>query len=56
MSGQLDAMIAALPLDHAALSVERLFEDRFLLAVPAADPDFVSPPVGRRKPSASRTP
>jgi len=54
VSGQLDAMIAALPLDHAALSVERLFEDRFLLAVPAADPDFVSPPVAPESPALER--
>ncbi|NMG41070.1 LysR family transcriptional regulator [Chelativorans sp. ZYF759] len=54
VGGQLDAMIAALPLDHGALSVATLFEDRFLLAVPASDPDFASPPVAPESPALER--
>jgi LysR family hydrogen peroxide-inducible transcriptional activator len=44
-NGRLDAFIAALPLDYPALVTEELFPDRFLLAVPANDPGFASPPV-----------
>jgi LysR family hydrogen peroxide-inducible transcriptional activator len=54
VGGQLDAMIAALPLDHPALNVETLFEDRFLLAVPSSDPDFASPPVAPESPALER--
>jgi LysR family transcriptional regulator, hydrogen peroxide-inducible genes activator len=34
--------------------MEELFEDRFFLAVPAADPDFVSPPVAPESPALER--
>jgi LysR family hydrogen peroxide-inducible transcriptional activator len=52
--GRLDGMIAALPLDNPALSVARLFEDRFYLAVSASDPDFVAPPVPPESPALER--
>ena len=54
MAGRLDGMIAALPLDHAALAVEPLFRDRFFLAVPADDPGFVAPPVAPESPALER--
>jgi LysR family transcriptional regulator, hydrogen peroxide-inducible genes activator len=34
--------------------VETLFEDRFLLAVPPSDPDFISPPVAPESPALER--
>lgn len=54
VAGRLDGMIAALPLDHAALSAEPLFEDRFFLAVPASDPSFEAPPVPPESPALER--
>jgi LysR family hydrogen peroxide-inducible transcriptional activator len=45
LSGRLDAMIAAGPFDDPALASQLLFEDAFLLAVPAADRDSVQVPV-----------
>jgi LysR family transcriptional regulator, hydrogen peroxide-inducible genes activator len=54
VGGQLDAMVAALPLHHGALTVEALFEDRFFLAVPASDRDFISPPVAPESPALER--
>ncbi|TKT80978.1 hydrogen peroxide-inducible genes activator [Aquamicrobium sp. LC103] len=54
IAGRLDGMVAALPLDSHGLTVEELFEDRFFLAVPAADPDFVSPPVPPESPALER--
>lgn len=53
-AGRLDGMIAALPLDYAGVAVEPLFEDRFFLAVPKADPGFVSPPVPPESPAFER--
>ncbi|MEO3998278.1 hydrogen peroxide-inducible genes activator [Mesorhizobium sp. CAU 1732] len=53
-AGRLDGMIAAHPLDHAALTVQMLFEDRFFLAVPASDPGFVLPPVPPDSPVLER--
>lgn len=53
-AGRLDGMIAALPLEHPAISVEPLFEDRFFLAVPASDPGFVAPPVPPESPALER--
>lgn len=53
-SGRLDAMIAALPLDENALKAEQLFDDRFLLAVPESDPNFISPPVPPDSPALER--
>jgi LysR family transcriptional regulator, hydrogen peroxide-inducible genes activator len=38
MSGDLDLILLALPLDDAEIETIGLFEDRFLLAVPADDP------------------
>lgn len=52
--GRLDGMVAALPLDHPALVMEPLFEDRFFLAVPADDPAFVAPPVAPESPALER--
>ena len=53
-AGRLDGMIAALPLDHPALVMEPLFEDRFFLAVPADDPGFLAPPVPPESPALER--
>lgn len=53
-AGRLDGMIAALPLEHAALAIEPLFRDRFFLAVPANDPGFVAPPVPPESPALER--
>lgn len=54
VAGRLDGMIAALPLEHPAVAVEPLFEDRFFLAVPASDPGFVAPPVPPESPALER--
>lgn len=54
LSGELDAVVAALPIEHSALVSQKLFEDRFLLAVPAGDPAFVSPPVPPESPELER--
>lgn len=53
-AGRLDGMVAALPVDHPAIVAERLFEDRFFLAVPADDPGFVAPPVAPESPALER--
>lgn len=53
-AGRLDAMIAAQPLDHRALTIAPLFEDRFFLAVPADDPGFIDPPVPPESPALDR--
>lgn len=53
-AGRLDGMIAALPLDHAQIAMEPLFEDRFFLAVPASDPGFAAPPVPPESPALER--
>lgn len=53
-AGRLDGMIAALPLDHPALAVEPLFEDRFFLAVAADDLAFAAPPVPPESPALER--
>ncbi len=44
-SGRLDATIAAGPFDEPALASADLFDDRFLLAIPAAERGVVSVPV-----------
>lgn len=54
MRGRLDALVGALPIDQDGLRVEPLFEDRFLLAVPSNDPEFVSPPVLPESPALER--
>ncbi len=54
MAGRIDAFVAALPLDHPALVSEKLFEDRFFLAVSDTDPAFVSPPVPPESPALER--
>jgi LysR family hydrogen peroxide-inducible transcriptional activator len=51
---RLDALIAALPLERGGLMAEPLFSDRFLLAVPADDPGFRSPPVSPESPALER--
>ncbi len=38
VAGELDAVIASLPLDHDEIAEAPAFEDRFLLAAPAASP------------------
>ena len=54
MRGRLDALLAAMPIDEEGLRAEPLFEDRFLLAVPSDDPEFVSPPVPPESPALER--
>jgi len=53
-AGRIDGFVAALPLEHPALSVEFLFEDRFLLAVPAGDTVPMTPPVPADSPALER--
>lgn len=53
-SGRIDAFVAALPIEHPALSTEELFADRFFLAVPEDDLRFVSPPVPPESPALER--
>ena len=53
-SGTLDAMLGADPLDHPALESRALFEDRFFLAAPSDDPDFIVPPVPPESPHLER--
>ncbi len=45
INGRLDGMIAAGPFDDAALTSEALFEDHFLLAIPASEVGRVPAPV-----------
>lgn len=45
LNGRLDGMIAAAPFDDATLTSEVLFEDRFLLAIPAGDVGHIAAPV-----------
>ncbi|MCC6204515.1 MAG: hydrogen peroxide-inducible genes activator [Hyphomicrobiales bacterium] len=45
LSGRLDGMIAAGPFDESTLAFEPLFEDRFLLAIPADEVGRVPVPV-----------
>ena len=52
--GKLDAFVAALPIEAPGLVCNRLFDDRFLLAVPSGDPAFVSPPVPPESPELER--
>ncbi|MDI4658297.1 hydrogen peroxide-inducible genes activator [Xanthobacter autotrophicus] len=43
VQGDLDLVILSLPVEHPALEAMALFEDRFVLAVPEASPDFQGP-------------
>lgn len=54
VAGRLDAVIVALPIRQAGLTHEALFDDRFLLAVPASDANFVAPPVPPESPALER--
>lgn len=54
LTGRLEAILTALPLDRPGLVSEPLFQDRFLLAVPVDDPDFVEPPVPPESPALER--
>src|SRR5690606_21379139 len=53
-AGRLDAMIAAMPLEHRSIVVEPLFEDRFFLAVPVYYPMLIAPPVPPDSPALQR--
>lgn len=53
-AGRLDGMIAALPIESASLSMIELFEDRFMLAVPASEPGLTAPPVPPEHPVLER--
>lgn len=52
--GEIDAFIAALPLQDRQITALPLFQEAFFLAVPASDPDFVSPPVSPDSPALER--
>lgn len=52
--GAVDCFVAAMPLDTPKLVTEPLFADRFFLAVPTDDPDFVAPPVPPESPALER--
>lgn len=54
VTGSLDAMLAAEPIDHPAIESASLFNDRFLLAVSIRDPEFDSPPVSPDNPQLER--
>lgn len=54
VAGRLDAVIVALPLPQGGLMTEPLFADHFLLAVPASDPAFLTPPVPPESPALER--
>jgi LysR family transcriptional regulator, hydrogen peroxide-inducible genes activator len=54
VDGRLDGFVAALPLENAAIVAEPMFEDRFFLAVPEADPGFENPPVPPESPELER--
>ena len=54
LAGGLDGFVAALPVDHPRLVREELFVDRFLLAVPGGEPEFISPPVPPESPVLER--
>jgi LysR family hydrogen peroxide-inducible transcriptional activator len=53
IAGELDAFIAALPLEEPGLTAEGLFDDPFYLAV-AADDHVVAPPVPPESPLLER--
>lgn len=48
-SGDLDAMIAAVPIRETSLSHRVLFEDRFVMAVSSNDRDILDSPLNRHK-------
>lgn len=54
LAGRLDGMIAAEPLDHAALTHQRLFDDPFYLAVPEAESERIAPPVAQESMALER--
>lgn len=54
MAGRLDGFVAAMPVSHPGLLSQILFEDRFMLAVPADDDGFVAPPVAPESPALER--
>lgn len=45
LSGRLDGMIAAAPFDETTLASDVLFDDRFVLAIPAGDVGHIQVPV-----------
>ena len=53
-SGEIDAFIAALPIEDRQITALPLFDESFFLAVPASDPDFVAPPVPPDFPALER--
>lgn len=54
LGGRIDAALVALPVDQAGLTTEPIFEDAFLLAIPASEPGFVEPPVPPESPVLER--
>ena len=54
LAGRIDAALVALPVEQAGLTAEAIFEDPFLLAIPASEPGFVKPPVPPESPLLER--
>ncbi|SMH40381.1 LysR family transcriptional regulator, hydrogen peroxide-inducible genes activator [Mesorhizobium australicum] len=54
LGGRIDAALVALPIEEAGLAAEPVFEDTFLLAIPASEPGFVTPPVPPESPVLER--
>jgi LysR family hydrogen peroxide-inducible transcriptional activator len=54
LAGEIDAFVAALPIDDRQVTGLPLFAESFFLAVPASDPDFVAPPVPPDSPALER--
>lgn len=54
LAGRIDAALVALPLEQAGLTAEPVFEDTFLLAIPASEPGFVKPPIPPESPVLER--
>lgn len=54
VAGRLDGFVAALPIEDERLSTRELFTDRFFLAVPPDDLNFVEPPVAPESPALER--
>lgn len=54
LAGEIDAFIAALPIEDRQVTATPLFDETFFLAVPASDPDFIAPPVAPDSPALER--
>ena len=54
LAGEIDAFVAALPIEDRQMVATPLFDESFFLAVPASDPDFIAPPVPPDSPALER--